>query len=151
MDNPVIQYSTDNLQPAVIASLKKVKLARFRVTGRSMLPIISPGDWVIMETDLLPDKLKSGDIILISRPNDFVVHRIMRISENKVIAQGDWVTIEDPGVVFDDIHGKVIRIEKKIFTLNLNNKFVLLTSLCLSKFIHKTKKFLLKRGIYARN
>lgn len=94
-----------------------------------MQPFIQKGDWVIVEPVAAPEMLKKGDIILFSRGNEFVVHRIIELGDKKIITKGDWTRIEDPPILMCDLIGKVVAVEKPNLKIKLDHSYYKLINL----------------------
>lgn len=87
---------------------------RLRVTGWSMLPAIWPGDTLVIER--LSSAISEGDIVLFSRGQRFVAHRVLAkpsaSGDSKLQTQGDAVSRPDAPVAVGDLLGKVSVIER---------------------------------------
>lgn len=85
------------------------------LTG-SMQPTINPGDVVaVIPTD--PTELKEGDVITF-QPNSgdplLITHRIITVSntagERAFVTRGDANSADDPEIIADQIHGRVLYV-----------------------------------------
>jgi len=85
--------------------------ASLRVTGLSMLPAIWPGD-VLTVRSQSPDMLQPGQVILYQRNGRLTAHRIIRVSGDELITQGDCVPSFDQPVRFNEIVGQVAGISR---------------------------------------
>jgi len=85
--------------------------ASLKVTGLSMLPAIWPGD-VLTVRSQSPDLLEPGQIILYHRNGKLTAHRIVRVSGEELITQGDCVPSFDQPVQFSEIVGQVAGISR---------------------------------------
>ena len=105
---------------------------QFKVTSKSMRPLIRVGDEVIVDK-IIPSTLQPGEIILFERGNVFCTHRfIRRIKKNNRISfvtKGDNLARFDPPITENVILGKVVtikhnskRIDLTSSTYNLLNK-----------------------------
>ena len=94
---------------------------KVKADGYSMFPAIKPGSVILIEP--LPEGLSPlpGEIIAWKRESGFVVHRLVRITDeyNKrfFITRGDSCPFEDPPVSADLIAGKVIQVETRSGTV----------------------------------
>jgi signal peptidase I len=95
--------------------LAEGKTIRVKAEGISMYPTIKPGSVIFIEPfekgiDPLP-----GEIIAWKRDSGFVVHRLIRCYIQKhqkyFITRGDSSLVEDDPVLFDQIAGKVVKVE----------------------------------------
>src|SRR5258706_9936330 len=83
---------------------------RLRVTGRSMLPTIWPGDILVIQR-AGSDGVFEGDIAVFSNGRRFVAHRVVAKEEgaggSMVQTRGDAVRYADSPVAGDDLLGRV--------------------------------------------
>lgn len=81
---------------------------RLRVTGRSMLPSIWPGDVLVVESFSSNDVLQ-GDIVLFGAGARFVAHRVVsrNVDHSRIQTQGDAVGQADQPISRGELMGKV--------------------------------------------
>ena len=115
------KFTQSIIHTQIISSLKENDILRFKVTGNCMWPIIRKGDWVIVELILTDTGIQIGEIVLMDRGVDFVVHRLVRINGSEVITHGDWTRLPDPPMKKEKILGKVTLIDKSWCRLRLTN------------------------------
>jgi signal peptidase I len=108
----------------IISGLKAKDIFRFKVTGNCMWPLIQKGDWVFIEPFVNKSELQTGEIVLMDRGTDFVVHRLIGINNTEIITQGDRSKFPDPPMKREKIIGKVILIEKSWCRLRLTNPII---------------------------
>jgi len=108
----------------IISGLQAKDIFRFKVTGNCMWPWIHKGDWVFIEPFVNKSELQTGEIVLMDRGTDFVVHRLIGINNSEIITQGDRSKIPDPPMEREKILGKVILIEKSWCRLRLTNPII---------------------------
>ena len=77
-----------------------------RVTGRSMLPTIWPGDTLMIKRTTGND-VAEGDIVWFRRGDRFVVHRVVKKNTSTIMTRGDAMPQPDPPVSGRDLFGKV--------------------------------------------
>jgi len=81
-----------------------------RVTGWSMLPVLWPGDTLVIE-HVNSDAISEGDIVLFSSGHRFVAHRVVIKDSvsggSKLQTRGDAVGRPDSPVAHDDLLGRV--------------------------------------------
>ncbi|MBW6475199.1 MAG: S24/S26 family peptidase, partial [Anaerolineaceae bacterium] len=106
------KLSQSIIHAQIASSLQEKVTFRFKVTGNCMWPLIQKGDWVFIEPFLTDPGNQIGEIVLMDRGADFVVHRLVRINGSEVITRGDWSKLPDPPMKREKILGKVIFIEK---------------------------------------
>jgi len=135
LTNPSFQ----SIHAVVHQSLYEVHQARFRVKGKSMQPFIQKGDWITIAS--VPDHeiLNEGDIVLFSRENEFVVHRIIEMNEKEIITQGDRTRIKDLPISKWNVIGKVIEVEKRCLRIKLNYPLVNLINLLIYQVLKTIK------------
>lgn len=80
----------------------------FTVKTASMATAIDIDDVVIVK--LGSDDLKQGDIISFKQDENIITHRIIEISDNKIITKGDSNNAQDEPINKDKVIGKVINI-----------------------------------------
>jgi len=93
---------------------------RLRVTSRSMMPLLEPNDFILVET-CTQNQIHRGDLITIRRHNDIVTHRLVNIGQNTVLTKGDHSPLPDAPVKSKDVLGRVNKIERGTFSLNLRS------------------------------
>jgi signal peptidase I len=83
---------------------------RLKVTGWSMLPVLWPGDTLVIEP-VSREEISAGDIVLFSRGHRFVAHRVVSkhnaTKGPEVQTQGDAMPLPDSPVSGDELMGKV--------------------------------------------
>jgi signal peptidase I len=87
-----------------------------------MIPFLMLGDKVIVQK-IQPESLKIGDLIVISRKNEFITHRLVRKGNRLWVTKGDHYHHFDPPVPKQAILGKVIVIDRKGQMINLQTNF----------------------------
>jgi hypothetical protein len=95
-------------------------LHRVPVRGQSMLPLLRPGDSVLVAhgAPLVP-----GDVLVYRREGQLVAHRLIRPAAGEgraCLAQGDNLLEPDAPVEADEIVGRVIAIQREGRTLRLD-------------------------------
>ena len=101
------------MEALVQSHLSKGNTFRLRVLGGSMFPWIRSGD--ILQIN--PARTYSvGDILLCTRGNDWVAHRVHSIvkrrSPTHLVTRGDALALPDPPVSIDAVLGRVDVIER---------------------------------------
>lgn len=98
----------------------------FQVRGCSMFPLIRSGvDDVTMvrwSGDL--SDLKPGDIVFFEYekvPLGYVLHRIIRRTDNKILTMGDGNLVYDGWIDTDKVIGRVVKIRRGRVSFNPNN------------------------------
>jgi|SRR5271169_196528 len=110
---------TDRSRQATSAELAKEVLRsfgrlRFVAQGSSMLPAIFPGDVLFVHRESTGN-FRCGDIVLASRGENLVAHRIVRIkqlrNEVSIITRGDSLRDDDPPISGSNCLGRVFRVD----------------------------------------
>ena len=95
-----------------------------QVATDSMLPIINPMDRVGVKTCGASD-VKPGDIVLFERGSSLIVHRLLckKKLDDKLflVPKADRVCEKEEPFSGDQLLGRVVRIQKKSITLNLES------------------------------
>ena len=84
----------------------------FTNVGYSMYPLIKQREDIlrIVKTDVF----KKGDIILYkSNVDHYVLHRILKIKKDKIVAAGDHNYRKDQPITKEQVLGKLVSIKKK--------------------------------------
>lgn len=110
----VIKYLMNSLLAVVIIVLLGYIIMRtlniidiFSVKTGSMEDNIHVGDYILIFKKADYDV---GDIVTFKSNEYFVTHRIVRKEGDKYITKGDANNIEDEGIEFDNIIGKVVMV-----------------------------------------
>jgi signal peptidase I len=102
------------LLPALLeSSLEAGVEVRFEADGRSMLPLIRPGDLMRVRRPTAEDP-RVGDVVAIrgTPGGDLLVHRVVRLSGNKFVLRGDNTTIANGEFARGDALGIVTAVER---------------------------------------
>lgn len=106
--------------------LAQGKSLRVKPNGYSMFPAIRSGDEVVITPVNDHSDLKPGDIVVLERENDFVLHRLIgrRITNDEIffITRGDSSLNEDRPLSADKIIALVKIIEGKRGKITPNRK-----------------------------
>jgi hypothetical protein len=108
----------------IISGLQEKDTFRFKVTGNCMWPLIKKGDWVSVESVLTDPGVQTGEILLVDRGADFVVHRLVGINHSEIITQADRSRLPDPPMKREKILGRVTHIKKGCCNLRLKNPII---------------------------
>jgi hypothetical protein len=91
--------------------LRRFGELRLQVTGASMLPSLWPGDLLLIRSAQFTE-VSRGDLVLFFRDNRFFVHRVLDVSGDRLLTQGDGLTTPDPAVGRDELLGRVLFITR---------------------------------------
>lgn len=106
------------------------RLIRLEVISRSMYPMLRPGDKVVVQ-EIQPEALRTGDLVVIRKQDEFITHRLVGRVSNSYITKGDGWRHLDPPVLEDSILGAVVIIKRKDKDISLQTKYWRLANLCL--------------------
>lgn len=104
-------------------SLRKLGCRFEPGAGRSMLPTIKPGEYLIVKVINDKSELQVGDIIVFDSPiyynpfGGFVAHRIIKLGKNKVRTKGDNNKRPDPPIKYHQVLGIIIGKCDQSFTV----------------------------------
>ena len=88
-------------------------------TGNSMWPMIRSGRDTIEVHPVDKQKIKPGDVVLFRRSdNQAVVHRVYRLTEDRVQTWGDNCMGPDAPVPYGSVFGIVTKVHRGPLTLN---------------------------------
>jgi len=86
-------------------------VARIKVTGDSMLPSVWPGDVITIGRRPFSE-LRPGHIVLCSRGEQLVAHRVVRRVGDHLITRGDSLRSNDPPFQETHVLGRVVSITR---------------------------------------
>jgi signal peptidase I len=101
----------DFLNSILLESYKSAPISSCKVISNSMFPLIKKGDWVFVKPTPA-EKLNPGDILIFQNQRRFVVHRIVKKTNNHLITKGDWTKTLDSPISTENVIGKVIAIRR---------------------------------------
>lgn len=110
----------------ILEELGNGKTITLRVSGKSMYPLIKPGDSIRIEK-CAPGALAIGDIITFKKDGIYLTHRVLwvRKKDNGIIliTKGDNEINVDSPVSPNHIVGKALAIKRANRTLDLESPF----------------------------
>lgn len=74
------------------------------VVSNSMEPILSANDLIVTKKQ---DSYSVGDIVVYKSNNELIIHRIVRIEEEKIVTKGDANDYEDKPINLNKVCGKL--------------------------------------------
>jgi signal peptidase I len=88
--------------------------ARFEAQGRSMLPLIRPGD-VVRVRHAGEQGPKLGDVVaVLGMPaGGLLLHRVVRVRDGRLLLRGDNTTVDNGECSVDDVLAVVSGVERK--------------------------------------
>ena len=105
--------SPDTVMEPLLSLLGETSAVPLVVSGSSMTPFLAPGrDAVYLSA--ISEPLRRGDIVLYRRDNGrYVLHRVLRVSEDFYTMLGDAQTIPEQGIRRDQILAIVCAVRRK--------------------------------------
>ena len=96
------------------STLEKGEEARFEVDGRSMLPLIRPGDTLCVRPPAGTEP-RLGDVVAVrGMPGGgLLVHRVVRLHGGKLLLRGDNTTVDNGERAAGEILGIVSGVERR--------------------------------------
>jgi signal peptidase I len=95
--------------------LAEGKTLKVKAEGYSMYPSIKPGSVIYIEPFETGIEPVPGEIIAWKKESGFVVHRLIRVlkeeEKSSFVTRGDSCTYEDDPVTFEQLAGRVVRVE----------------------------------------
>jgi signal peptidase I len=90
--------------------LRSAGTLRLRVMGWSMLPVVWPGDTLVIE-HVNSAAVSEGDIVLFGRDRRLFAHRVVKkhstAGDSQILTRGDALLQPDPPVSDSDLLGRV--------------------------------------------
>ncbi len=91
--------------------LRHRRFVRWEIDGKSMLPCLHPGDWVVVETATRASRpIRAGDVVLVPDPRDvgrMLVKRVVRLDPGGRV----WIEGDNPGQSTDSRQFGPVRVE----------------------------------------
>ena len=111
--------------------LSRGRILKFKAKGGSMSPFIRNGD--VVEVVPAKGKINLGDIILYrSSYGNPVVHRVIQRNKESIITKGDSVPSSDEPILFEQVLGRVVAVEKNGWCIRLDRPMVKVLSILLA-------------------
>ncbi|MEW5804176.1 MAG: signal peptidase I [bacterium] len=122
--------STEKVIQIMEAGLLSAKKVCLSISGYSMYPLLQPGSKIMISTNLYPDRILIGDIVIITSRNytGIVAHRVICIRRRKgkpvlFITKGDANRSFDRAIGPDQILGKIVTISKENKSIHLSRSY----------------------------
>ena len=106
---------------------------RLEVISRSMLPVLRPGDKIVVQK-VGAESLEIGDLVIALRQGEFITHRLVGLGSKECYTKGDNAHYLDPPVKSESILGKVIAIEREDNIIDLQSPGWKLTNRMLGRY-----------------
>ena len=92
------------------------RLVVSRIRGKSMLPLLRPGQRIILETAISPRDLKRGEIIALRKGSgqSLVLHRFLgRTGTGRLLTRGDYSPLRDEPAPPGRFKGRLVCVEER--------------------------------------
>lgn len=129
----------------LLKSLLKYHKIGLCVQGESMYPLLHSGDKIFIKK-INFQNLSTDDILLINKKNDYIIHRVIYKYPKYIITKGDNNLIADGKIYPRQIIGKVYKIKRDNQLFNLENFYLLQSTLYLQEIL-KVKHALEKEKV----
>jgi signal peptidase I len=128
----------DEMMNLIREALKINQKATFKVSGNSMLPFFKHQETTVT-VEKMTRSLKKWDVILFRVKDQYILHRIVKIKNQEIICQGDYLFSKEV-IKLDDVIGIVESFETKGKVIDVNQK----------RYLIKVKLWRLIKPIYVR-
>lgn len=103
--------------------LDKYGTLTYRNVGVSMMPLLKQGRDIFTVTKKTSERCSKYDVVLYRRPpQQYVLHRVIKVRENDYIILGDNCINKEYGITDDDIIGVMTEFVRKGKKISVNNK-----------------------------
>ena len=126
-----------------IEKMEEIKKKTIVYNGPSMRPLFKPGDVLTIEAYELKE-IKKGDVIVFKpgEGDELLVHRVVKLSEQGIKAQGDNNRALDPwDITLEQVLGKVIAFNRGNQSIKVRGGFLGQVSGFSFRFFKKIKSF----------
>jgi signal peptidase I len=89
------------------AHVRRGGTVHVRVVGISMLPLLRPGDEIIV-APLRPEGPQVGEVLMVVNRRGLLTHRVVARKATTVYTRGDNATGDDPPNALSDVVGRVV-------------------------------------------
>lgn len=84
---------------------------RLRMNGKSMHPLLQPGD-ILTAKRAAANELKRGEIIIVRDEQGLLTHRLLAIQDNNLFTKGDALCLPDTPQPCTTLIGRVVLAER---------------------------------------
>lgn len=136
--------------------LEKYGTLTYRNVGISMMPLLKQGRDIFTVTKKTSERCKKYDVVLYKRPpQQFVLHRVIKVRENDYIILGDNCINKEYGITDNDIIGVMTEFVRKGKKITVNDRIYRLYSFIWVNFadvrIFLKKVKIKTKGIFKKN
>jgi SOS-response transcriptional repressor LexA len=108
----------DDWNDLLVTQLQPGDTCRLKVNGRSMLPLLQPGDWLIVRCEPA-GMLQIGDRAVFREGHGLTIHRLVERRGIQLVFKGDARLTFDAPVLPEAVLGRVIGLERAGQTYSL--------------------------------
>lgn len=141
----------NDIKQVVVNLLHKGHTVKVKATGVSMIPTLWPQTSLVVESSQCSE-IKVGDIVLFIKDNDsLIAHRVMQLSNDQMLTQGDSCILDDGWIKKNDVIGKVVRAEAlfiKISTIWIGARLYAKLLMATSPLSHRTNNIIAKIYVF---
>jgi SOS-response transcriptional repressor LexA len=101
----------DDWNDLLAAQLQPGDTCRLKVNGRSMLPLLQPGDWLTIRCEPAGE-LQIGDRVVFREGHGLTIHRLVERRGIQLVFKGDARLTCDAPVLPEAVLGRVIALER---------------------------------------
>jgi signal peptidase I len=95
------------------------------VISHSMYPALNRGDMILVKSTTL-EEIQVGTVVVFRHADGLAVHRVVRISGDRIVTKGDGNPKEDNPITFDDVVGRVPTIGNNLVKIPLVGRISLM-------------------------
>lgn len=117
-----LKLSNEILLGSVVELIQNGRQVKINISGSSMQPFLSDGDVILLDNIKL-EHIKIGTVILGKYNGAYVLHRVIKKSENFVFIAGDNNLSQIEKIEANDVLAIAIKLIKIDKTINLTSKY----------------------------
>jgi len=87
------------------------------ISSGSMWPALKKGDLVLIKGVDGKEDIEIGDVVVYKNPKGFTIHRVVSMGDTTLVTKGDANNTKDPSIKYEDVIGKTLTINDKIFKI----------------------------------
>jgi len=125
---------------SIINRISKQGYYKIKSDGNSMYPLIKSGDIIRMEKYNF-NKAKVNEIILISKTNQLIAHRVIYKKDKYLITKGDHNITADGRIKKNQIIGKVTQIKRHKTSIDASHHYLFQSSIYFQEIVRLNKIF----------
>lgn len=95
--------------PKILSRTLHTQYPLATITSGSMWPVLKVNDLILMK-GITADQAQIGQIIVYQSGKGYVIHRLIRLQDGKLITQGDANDVEDAPVSPSQVVGRIVYV-----------------------------------------